>query len=197
MIHPTDEARWRELEANADLPDVQERIRQEILRGTIRVRPKPGGGIRIMPVRQHESDEPTKVEPPPISSQVVTSLFKVLVPRHRHASHSHHLGCPSTGDISLHDGTRRGGPGLIVWGWRKMSRNRSDLGWVDRGRQKRVRMRSAKWHKLRDVLDRFLTSITELINPTTLTSRGIMARHVGLLKPHRIRPLLDLYGVRS
>jgi hypothetical protein len=66
MIHPTDEARWRELEANADLPDVQERIRQEILSGTIRVRPKPGGGIRIVPVRQYESDEPTKVEPPPI-----------------------------------------------------------------------------------------------------------------------------------
>jgi len=50
MIHPTDEARWRELESNADLPDVQELIRQEIQRGTIGVRPKPGGGIRIVPV---------------------------------------------------------------------------------------------------------------------------------------------------
>ena len=42
MIHPTDEARWRELESNAHLPEVQELIRQEILNGTIRVRPKPG-----------------------------------------------------------------------------------------------------------------------------------------------------------
>ena len=50
MIHPTDEARWRELESNAHLPDVQELIRQEILNGTIRVRPKRGGGIRIVPV---------------------------------------------------------------------------------------------------------------------------------------------------
>ena len=50
MIHPTDEARWRDLEANAHLPEVQELIRQEILSGTIRVRPKPGGGIRILPI---------------------------------------------------------------------------------------------------------------------------------------------------
>ena len=35
MIHPTDEARWRELESNAHLADVQELIRQEILNGTI------------------------------------------------------------------------------------------------------------------------------------------------------------------
>ena len=40
MIHPTDEARWRELESKAHLPEVQELIRQEIQRGTIRVRPK-------------------------------------------------------------------------------------------------------------------------------------------------------------
>ena len=50
MIHPIDEARWRELESNAHLPDVQELIRQEILNGTIRVCPKRGGGIRILPV---------------------------------------------------------------------------------------------------------------------------------------------------
>ena len=46
MIHPTDDARWRELESNAHLPEVQELIRQEILNGTIRVRPKRGGGIQ-------------------------------------------------------------------------------------------------------------------------------------------------------
>jgi len=58
MIYRTIENRWRELEANAHLPEVQELIQQEILNGTIRVRPKPGGGIRIVPVRQPETQEP-------------------------------------------------------------------------------------------------------------------------------------------
>jgi hypothetical protein len=61
MIHPRDEARWRDLEANAHLPEAQEIIRQEILRGTIRVHPKPGGGICIVPVRQQEREEPPDV----------------------------------------------------------------------------------------------------------------------------------------
>jgi hypothetical protein len=69
MIHPTVEARWRELESNADLPDVQELIRQEIQSGTIRVRPKPGGGIRIVPVGIPEREEPIEVKPPPAPSQ--------------------------------------------------------------------------------------------------------------------------------
>jgi hypothetical protein len=69
MIHPTDEARWRERESNAHLPDVQELIRQEILSGTIRVRPKPGGGIRILPVGVPESRDPIEMEPPPAPSQ--------------------------------------------------------------------------------------------------------------------------------
>ena len=69
MIHPTDEARWRELESNAHLPDVQELIRQEILNGTIRVCPKRGGGIRIVPVGIPESGEPIEVELPPTPSQ--------------------------------------------------------------------------------------------------------------------------------
>ena len=69
MIHPTDEARWRELESNAHLPDVQELIRQEILNGTIRVRPKREGGIRILPVGMPDSEEPIEVEPPPAPLQ--------------------------------------------------------------------------------------------------------------------------------
>jgi len=74
MIYPTVEARWRELESNAHLPDVQELIRQEIRKGTIRVRPKPGGGIRIVPVGVPEREEPIEVEPPPTPSQDETSL---------------------------------------------------------------------------------------------------------------------------
>ena len=69
MIHPTDETRWRELESNAHLPDVQELIRQEILNGTIRVRPKREGGIRIVPVGMPESEEPIEEEPLPAPSQ--------------------------------------------------------------------------------------------------------------------------------
>lgn len=38
---------WEELEAQADRPEVQELIRREIRRGTIRVAPKPGGGGAI------------------------------------------------------------------------------------------------------------------------------------------------------
>ena len=69
MIHRTDEARWRELESNAHLPEVQELIRQEILSGTIRVRPKPGGGIHILPVGIPEREEPIEVKPPPAPAQ--------------------------------------------------------------------------------------------------------------------------------
>jgi hypothetical protein len=62
MAYPTDEARWRELESNAHLPEVQELIRQEIRDWTIRVRPKPGGGIRIVPMPRHEGDGPIEEE---------------------------------------------------------------------------------------------------------------------------------------
>jgi hypothetical protein len=55
MIHRTAEARWRHLEAHAHLPEVQDRIRQEIRNGAIRVRPRPGGGIRIVP--NHGGDD--------------------------------------------------------------------------------------------------------------------------------------------
>ena len=58
-------AYWRDLEAEADRPEVQEFIRQEIQNGTIRVRPKSGGGIRIMPVGVPESGELSEVGPPP------------------------------------------------------------------------------------------------------------------------------------
>jgi len=43
------DSRWQALQAQADRPEVQEQIRHEIRRGTIRVRPAVGGGIRILP----------------------------------------------------------------------------------------------------------------------------------------------------
>jgi hypothetical protein len=70
MIHPADLAYWRDLETNAHLPEMQALIRQEIQSGAIRVRPRPGGGILIMPVGMPESGGPTAMEPPaaPISN---------------------------------------------------------------------------------------------------------------------------------
>ena len=65
MTHRTDHAYWRDLEAEAHLPDVQGLIRQEIQNGTIRVRPKPGGGIRIMPIGMPETRELSEDRDPP------------------------------------------------------------------------------------------------------------------------------------
>ncbi len=83
MIHPTDEARWRELESKAHLPEVQELIRQEVQRGRIRVRPKPEGGIRISPVNMPGSEEPIKVEPPPSPTQDETNPSRTVGSRGR------------------------------------------------------------------------------------------------------------------
>src|SRR5437588_2522955 len=69
MIQPPVDPRWRNLEASAHLPAVQELIRQEIQNGTIRVRPKPGGGIRIVPVGITESEELGEIEALPTPSQ--------------------------------------------------------------------------------------------------------------------------------
>ena len=60
MARSGDDAHWRDLEAHAHLLEVQELIRQEIQKGTIRVRPDPDGSIRIMPVRQPGTQEPRK-----------------------------------------------------------------------------------------------------------------------------------------
>jgi hypothetical protein len=48
--------RWRDLEAQSDRPEVQQRIRREIRKGRIRVRPRPDGGIRIIPVQRPGTD---------------------------------------------------------------------------------------------------------------------------------------------
>ena len=55
MARSGDDAYWRDLESHAHLPEVQEIIREEIKKGTIRVRPNPDGSIRIVPVRPAES----------------------------------------------------------------------------------------------------------------------------------------------
>ena len=65
MIHPTNEAYWRDLESNAHLPDVQELIRQKILSGMIRVRPKRGGGIRICRLVSRTGKNRSKLSPRP------------------------------------------------------------------------------------------------------------------------------------
>ena len=44
---------WSALEAQAHLSEVQEIIRREIARGTIRVHPTPDGRLRIVPTRGH------------------------------------------------------------------------------------------------------------------------------------------------
>jgi hypothetical protein len=58
MARTRDSEYWRDLEAHAHLPEVQELIRQEIRMGTIRVRPNPDGSIRIVPVKRLETREP-------------------------------------------------------------------------------------------------------------------------------------------
>jgi hypothetical protein len=69
MTQSADDAYWRDLEANAHRPEVQELIREEIQSGTIRVCPKGKSGIRIMPIGMHESEKPIEVEVPPAGSQ--------------------------------------------------------------------------------------------------------------------------------
>src|SRR4051812_36200772 len=58
MARSGDDAYWRDLESHAHLPEVQELIRQEVQKGTTRVRANPDGSIRIVPVRQPETREP-------------------------------------------------------------------------------------------------------------------------------------------
>ncbi len=63
MARSGDDAYWRDLESHAHLPEVQEIIREEIQKGTIRVRPNPDGSIRIVPVPQPEIRDPGPPRP--------------------------------------------------------------------------------------------------------------------------------------
>jgi len=69
MARPGDDAYWRDLESHAQLPEVQELIRQELQMGRIRVRANPDGSIRIMPAGKPETREPIEMQPSPASSQ--------------------------------------------------------------------------------------------------------------------------------
>jgi hypothetical protein len=80
MPHRSDEARWRDLESEAHLPEVQDIIREEIENGIIRVRPKPGGGIRIEPIDIPDI-EVTELEIPPTQSQDETNPLRRAVRR--------------------------------------------------------------------------------------------------------------------
>ena len=55
MAHSGDDAYWRGHETYAHLREVEEVIREEIRKGTLRVRPNPDGSIRIVPLRPAES----------------------------------------------------------------------------------------------------------------------------------------------
>jgi hypothetical protein len=55
---------WRGLEAEADRPEIQELIRREIRRGTIRVVPAPEGTIRIIPALDLAADRESRLRMP-------------------------------------------------------------------------------------------------------------------------------------
>jgi hypothetical protein len=84
MMHRMYHTYWRDLEADAERPEVQELIRREICRGTIRVRPKPGGGIRILPVGMPEGGGLSDVGLPtaPLTARMRRS-WKLAVSRRR------------------------------------------------------------------------------------------------------------------
>jgi hypothetical protein len=66
-------SRWESLQARSHLPEVQAVLRREISRGTIRVTPAPGGGIRIFPVDGGLTlEEHPSVPGPPLESERTT-----------------------------------------------------------------------------------------------------------------------------
>jgi hypothetical protein len=76
MTQSADDAYWRDLEANAHRPEVQELIREEIQNGTIRVRPNGEGRIRVVPIGMPEIEEPIEVRVPPAPSQDEASVSR-------------------------------------------------------------------------------------------------------------------------
>ncbi len=65
MTHWAEEARWRDLESNAHLPEVQDHIRHAIKSGTIRVHPNSEGRIRIELIRPDDPDRAYQDKTPP------------------------------------------------------------------------------------------------------------------------------------
>jgi hypothetical protein len=63
MLHPQGQLYWGDLETHAHLPKVQQLIREEIRNGTIRVRTKRDGGIRIMPVGEPARKQLAQMNP--------------------------------------------------------------------------------------------------------------------------------------
>jgi hypothetical protein len=58
MEPPRDRAYWTRLEEQADRPDTQAIIREAIRQGFIRVLPKPGGGVQIVPLAGAKEPNP-------------------------------------------------------------------------------------------------------------------------------------------
>jgi hypothetical protein len=86
MPHRSDESRWRDLESDAHLPEVQDNIREEIQNGMIRVQPKPGGGICIVPIDMPDNGEVAAIEAPAAPTDDEPSPLKRAVRRRQVAS---------------------------------------------------------------------------------------------------------------
>jgi hypothetical protein len=87
MSHRSDKARCRDLQSDAHLPEVQGIIRGDIQNGTIRVRPKPEGGILIVPTGRLDDVEVRAVEASPVQSQTENNPLRRAVRRHKLARH--------------------------------------------------------------------------------------------------------------
>jgi hypothetical protein len=66
MTHQANEDRWPDLESDAHLPEVQKIIREGIRNGSIRVQPKPGGGICVVPMHMPDNVEVREMEAPAV-----------------------------------------------------------------------------------------------------------------------------------
>jgi hypothetical protein len=68
--------RWEVLEATAQFPEVQAVISDGISRGTIRVIPAAGGGIRIISPTGHRAPEALEPFPPADRSSIRLSTMR-------------------------------------------------------------------------------------------------------------------------
>jgi hypothetical protein len=87
MPHRSVEPRWRDRESEIHLPVAQDIIREEIHKRTIRIRPKPGGGVLIVPIDIPDEVEVRDIQPLPTQSQTETSPLRRAVRRRQLVRH--------------------------------------------------------------------------------------------------------------